>query len=55
MDWDEIVRLAQDAFRIAVNEWLGKARIQGGTVRGPKSPLALNVTISRPVSLAPPV
>lgn len=39
MDWDEIVRLAQGAFHVAVNEWVGKARIQGGTVRGPSAVL----------------
>jgi hypothetical protein len=46
MDWDEIVRLAQDAFRIAVNEWLGKARIQGGTVRGPSAVLTPGSLVS---------
>jgi hypothetical protein len=33
MDWNKIVRLARSAFRI------GKARIQGGTVRRPSAVL----------------
>jgi hypothetical protein len=34
LDWNSIARLSQEAFRIAVNEWIGRARIQGGTVSG---------------------
>ena len=35
MDWSSIAKAAQDAFRDAVNDWIGRARIQGGQVRGP--------------------
>jgi hypothetical protein len=37
LDWNSIVRLSQEAFRVGVNEWIGRARIQGGTVRGPSA------------------
>jgi hypothetical protein len=46
MDWDEIVSLAQGAFQVAVNEWIGKARIQGGTVRGPSAVLTPGSLVS---------
>jgi hypothetical protein len=39
MDWNEIARYTREAFRTGVNEWIGKARIQGGTVRGPAATL----------------
>ena len=34
MDWNTIARLTKTAFRDAVNEWIGMARVQGGQVRG---------------------
>jgi hypothetical protein len=34
VDWNGVAKLSQDAFRIAVNEWIGRARIQGGNVSG---------------------
>ncbi len=37
MDWNSIVKLSQEAFRVGVNEWIGRARIQGGTVSGPSA------------------
>jgi hypothetical protein len=37
VDWDSIAKLSQEAFRVAVNEWIGAARIQGGTVSGPNA------------------
>jgi hypothetical protein len=37
LDWNSIVKLSQEAFRVGVNEWIGRARIQGGTVRGPSA------------------
>jgi len=33
VDWNAIAKLSQEAFREAVNEWIGKARIQGGQVQ----------------------
>jgi hypothetical protein len=33
VDWNTAARLSQDAFREAVNEWIGKARIQGGRIQ----------------------
>jgi hypothetical protein len=35
VDWNSLAKLAREAFRDAVNDWIGKARIQGGQVRGP--------------------
>jgi hypothetical protein len=32
-----MIKLSQEAFRAGVNEWLGRARIQGGTVNGPSA------------------
>jgi len=34
MDWTAIAKLAREAFRDGVNDWIGKARIRGGQVRG---------------------
>jgi hypothetical protein len=34
VDWNSVAQLSQEAFRIAVNEWIGRARIQGGNVSG---------------------
>lgn len=39
MDWNSITRLSREAFRDAVNDWIGKARIRGGQVRGPDAVL----------------
>ncbi|HEY3742092.1 MAG TPA: hypothetical protein VGL53_19705 [Bryobacteraceae bacterium] len=39
MDWNTIAGLVREAFRIAVNEWIGKARIEGGKVSGPTAVL----------------
>lgn len=46
MDWNEIARLARESFRVAVNEWIGKAKIQGGTVRGPAAVLTPGSLVS---------
>ena len=46
MEWNEIVRSVQDAYRVAVNEWIGKARIQGGTVKGPSAVLTPGSLVS---------
>ena len=46
MDWDEISKQAQEAFRTGVNEWIGRARIQGGTVRGPSATLTPGSLVS---------
>src|SRR5579872_2762206 len=39
MDWNLVARLSQEAFRAAVNEWISKARIQGGQINGPAATL----------------
>lgn len=46
MDWNEISKQAQEAFRTGVNEWVGRARIQGGTVRGPSATLTPGSLVS---------
>jgi hypothetical protein len=46
MDWNEIARLAQKAFRVGVNEWIGRARIQGGMVKGPAAVLTPGSLVS---------
>jgi len=46
MEWNEIVKSVQDAYRVAVNEWVGKARIQGGTVKGPSAVLTPGSLVS---------
>lgn len=46
MDWNSIARLAQEAFRQGVNEWIGKARIQGGQVNGPAATLTPGSLVS---------
>ncbi len=33
-DWNAVASASQEAFRIAVNEWIGRARVQGGRVSG---------------------
>jgi len=37
VDWNTIAKLAQEAFRAGVNDWIGHARIQGGLVNGPSA------------------
>ena len=34
LSWDSIAVQFREAFRVAVNEWISRARIQGGTVSG---------------------
>ena len=46
MDWSTIAKLAQEAFRTGVNDWIGRARIQGGTVRGPTAHLTPGSLVS---------
>ena len=46
MDWTSIARAAREAFRDAVNDWIGKARIRGGQVRGPAAILTHGSLIS---------
>ena len=46
MDWNLAAKLAQEAFRAAVNEWIGKARIQGGQVNGPAATLTPGSLVS---------
>lgn len=33
MDWNTVATLSQEAFREAVNEWIGRARVRGGRVQ----------------------
>ena len=46
MDWTAIAKAAREAFRDAVNDWIGKARIQGGQVRGPAAILTPGSLVS---------
>lgn len=46
MDWNTIAKLSQEAFRTGVNEWIGRARIQGGTVSGPSAILTPGSLVS---------
>jgi hypothetical protein len=46
MDWTSITKLTQEAFRVGVNEWIGKARIQGGKVSGPSAILTPGSLVS---------
>jgi hypothetical protein len=34
LDWNAVAKLSAEAFRVAVNEWIGTARVQGGKVSG---------------------
>jgi hypothetical protein len=45
-DWNAAARLAQQAFGIAVNEWIERARIQGGQVSGAMAILAPGTLVS---------
>ena len=47
MDWGAIVKASQEAFRVAVNEWINGARVQGGTVRGPSAVLTPGSIVSK--------
>jgi hypothetical protein len=46
LDWNSIAKLTQEAFRDAVNEWIGKARVQGGLVNGPSAVLTPGSLVS---------
>ena len=46
MDWSSIAKLSREAFRDAVNEWIGKARIRGGQIKGPDAILTAGSLIS---------
>lgn len=46
MDWNAVAKLSQEAFRAAVNEWISKARIQGGQVNGPTATLTPGSLVS---------
>ncbi|HYM03224.1 MAG TPA: hypothetical protein VET85_09780 [Stellaceae bacterium] len=46
MDWNSIAKLAREAFRDAVNDWIGRARVQGGQVRGPDAILTPGSLVS---------
>jgi hypothetical protein len=46
VDWNTIAKASQDAFREGVNEWIGKARIQGGQVDGPTANLTPGSLVS---------
>ena len=46
MDWNSIAKLSQEAFRVGVNEWIGRARIQGGKVSGPAAILTPGSLVS---------
>ena len=37
MDWNTLGKMAREAFREAVNDWIGKARLRGGQVNGPNA------------------
>lgn len=38
-NWNEVAKAACEAFRAGVNDWISKARIQGGRVNGPNAEL----------------
>ncbi|MEX2302218.1 MAG: hypothetical protein WD733_14860 [Bryobacterales bacterium] len=45
-NWDAIAKAACEAFRGGVNEWIGRAQIQGGRVIGPNAELTPGSLIS---------
>lgn len=45
-DWNATAKLVQQAFDMAVNEWIGRARIQGGQVSGAAAILPPGTLIS---------
>ncbi len=52
LDWNAIAKLSAEAFRVAVNEWIGQARVQGGRVSGsaailPAGSLVSDVNIAK--------
>lgn len=46
MDWNSITKHSREAFRDAVNDWIGKARIRGGQVKGPDAALTPGSLVS---------
>jgi hypothetical protein len=46
LDWNSIAKLSRESFREAVNDWIGKARIQGGQVKGPDAALTPGSLVS---------
>jgi hypothetical protein len=46
MHWTSIATAAREAFREAVNDWIGKARVQGGQIRGPVAVLTPGSLVS---------
>lgn len=46
MDWNAIAKLSREAFRDGVNDWIGKARIRGGQVKGPDAALTPGSLVS---------
>ncbi|MGE0116918.1 MAG: hypothetical protein AB7S71_15515 [Dongiaceae bacterium] len=46
MDWNSLAKLTREAFRDAVNDWIGKARIRGGQVKGPDAMLTPGALVS---------
>jgi hypothetical protein len=38
-NWSQVAKAACEAFRAGVNDWIGKAQIQGGTAIGPNAVL----------------
>lgn len=39
LNWNQVAKAACEAFRAGVNDWIGKAQIQGGRVSGPNAEL----------------
>jgi len=46
LDWNSIARVSREAFRDAVNDWIDKAHIRGGQVRGPDATLTRGSLVS---------
>jgi hypothetical protein len=46
LDWNSIAKRSQEAFRVGVNEWIGRARVQGGKVSGPAAILTPGSLVS---------
>jgi hypothetical protein len=46
MDWNTIAKFSQRAFEYAVNEWISRARVQGGTVNGAAATLTPGSLVS---------
>jgi len=45
-DWSAVAKLSAEAFRVAVNEWISQARVQGGTVSGSAAVLPAGSLVS---------